>query len=205
MATKTAENVAAVQVFGTLAGQQVMNDFYFQFDEQPTHIQLVNLAEAVSATIIEVWPNHLSGAWEGRSVFAFDMTVESGENAVNDSIAGFLGIAPGTPRANNETLAVARKNGLRGRSGNGRIFWPGLTQGMCDTPNTVSAVYAAAFVVDCKAIDAAALDVGGTGVILSFQHNGIVSDAATVYPIDNWITTDRVVDSRRRRLPGRGV
>lgn len=204
MPSKTAENVAAVQIFATLAGQEVMNDFYAQYDHQPNHSDLVDLTSAVAGVVIANFVGRLPPTWKGVSVFAFDMTVDTGANAVDDSIAGVVGVDSGVALPNNVTIAVARKNGLRGRSGNGRIFWMGLTDGNLDTENTIAASRAAALVTACEAVDAAMVDLGATPCILSYQHDGVVSSAATIYPIDKWLVTDFVLDSRRRRLPGRG-
>lgn len=205
MPSRTAENVAAVQVFGTLAGQEVMNDFYYQFDHQPDHSDLVALTSAIAGAWISTAVPVLPGTWMGRNVFAFDMTVDTGENAIDDSIQGVVGTSGGVALPNNVTLAIARKNGRRGRSGNGRIFWQGIADSLMLDENHVQPAAAEDFVIACEALDVAALGVGGTAVILSFQHDGVVSSAATIYPLLQWIAVDNVIDSRRRRLPGRGV
>lgn len=204
MATRLANHVACVQVFGTLALKEVMNDLYYLFDHQPDHSDLVALTSAVAGAVIETWVPVLPGTWKGRTVFAFDMTVAEGVNAVNDEIAGVVGTSGGIALPNNVTLAVARKNGLRGRSGNGRIFWQGIAESLMADENHVGQPTATAYVNALKAADAAAVDVGGEPVILSFQRDGVVSTAATVYALDTWTVTDLRTDSRRKRLPKSG-
>lgn len=205
MPSKTAANVAAVQVFGTLDGQEVMNDFYYRFAAQPTVEQLVELAGVVSDVWEEAFLEGLPNSWVGRSVYAFDMTVPDGANAVDDGIVGQVGTATGTPLPNNVSFAFARKNGLRGRSGNGRIFWMGLSVGGMADENSVLTGFITGGLSMLSTLDTAAEGLAGTPVILSFQNGGVASDEATIYEIANWVAVTNVVCSRRRRLPGRGV
>lgn len=205
MAFKTAHNVACVQIFGTKSGQDVMNDLYYAYETQPTHEELVTLAGNIGDVITEDWLAYLPSDWVGRSVFAYDMTVSDGANAVDDGIAGSVGTAGGDPLPNNATLALARKNGLRGRSGNGRVFWMGLSKTMTPTVNEVGSVWYEAMLAALNTADEAAVTGGAERpVILSFQRNHVVSTEATVYDLAEWVVTDNTIDSRRRRMPKRG-
>lgn len=204
MATKTALNVACVQIFGSLDEKPTMNDLYYRFAAQPTHEQLVSLCSAIAGVVTELWSIGLPAIWKGRSVFAFDMTVADGANAVDDTIAGLVGTFPGDPLPNSVTFAIARKNGLRGRSGNGRIFWQGVTSEALEDANHVTSTWAADRVTDVKAMDTAAADVEASPVILSFQSGGVFNPAAHVYDLDTWLATDFRLDTRRKRLPKSG-
>lgn len=204
MATKTALNCAAVNIFARLDGQQVMNTLFYQLATQPTHVELVELAASIADVITETMFGYMPTSWVGQYVFAYDLTVADGANAVDDSILGLVGADEGSPLPNNVSLAIARKNGLRGRAGNGRVFWQGLPSSAMADENTVTSAYADLLVELMGTFDAAAEGLGWTPVILSYQNAGVVSSEATIYPITSWSVTDLVVDSQRRRLPGRG-
>lgn len=204
MASKTAANVARVQLFAFLAGKPVMNDFYYQYAHQPTHEDLVMLVDTLAEVVTENFIPLFSGVWEGNAIFAYDMTVNDGANAINTSIAGVAGGDPAAALPNNATLAIARKNGLRGRAGNGRIFWQGLCENHRATDNSVTAAAAAAFVTACETLDVAAEGLDATPVILSFQRDGVVSNAATIYPLVSWQVSDYRIDTQRRRI-GKGA
>jgi len=205
MASKTAENVFCLQVFGSLAGQETMNDFYYRLDHPASHAELAAILTDVTPVIAVDWSVNLPSTWHGRSLFAFDMTTPTGENAVDDGISSAVGSAGGTPLPNNVTIAIARKNGLRGRSGNGRIFWQGLTSGQLADENRVSSGTQAALLENMAQLDNIVITHDAVPVILSFQHDGVVTTEATVFTLANWVFSDDVIDSRRRRLPGRGV
>lgn len=205
MASKTALHVACIQILGSLDGQEVMNDLYYQYAAQPTHADLVELTASIADVVVENAFAALPTSWVGRYVFGFDMTVPDGANAVDDSILGTVGTLTGTPLPNNVSFAVARKNGLRGRSGNGRIFWMGLATSIMADENFVTSDYATTLIGVMETFDLAASGLDATPVILSFQNDGVHSDEATIYPIASWSAQSLCVCSRRRRLPGRGV
>jgi len=205
MATRTAENVAAIKTFATLTGKPVMNDFYYEFTEPPDHGTLVTLLENFTDAFTEQVLPLLSSNWVGGEFLAYDMTTEDGANATNDSLSGVVGTFAGIPFPNNVTLAIARRNGLRGRAGNGRIFWPGLVEDMLETSNVVLSTVADAMVLALQTVDEAVSIGGGTPVILSFQRDHVVSSAATIYPIDTWLVVDRRIDTQRRRIRGTSV
>lgn len=202
MATKTAENVAQVEVRGTLGGENVENVFYFLHDGAILPTDLDNLVADVAEAWIEGAVNRLPDNWTGKEVYAFDMTAGALTQALDTSIGSATG-AGASPQPNNVTIAIARKTGNRGRSTNGRIFWMGLYAGVV-TDNRVTEIFEEAVIADLATIATAVAADGWTPVTLSFQRDGVISTAAVVTPISEWVFTDNVLDSRRRRLPGRG-
>lgn len=203
MAIKTAANVAQVQVRGSLDGEQVENVFYFQHAGPIVLTMLESLVADVAGAVTEAFLPLLPDSWVGREVYAFDMTSGATIQATDTSILSSPGTA-GDQFPNNVTIAVARKTGNRGRSTNGRIFWMGLTSSEV-TENTVTAAFEEAVINALTTLHDAVDADGWTPVTVSFQHDGIVTSAGVVTPIAAWVFTDNVIDSRRRRLPGRGV
>ena len=127
----------------------------------------------------------------------YGISKEYGPGVVN---AGLVSNNPSLP--NNVSVAMKWNTGLRGRSFRGRTFHVGLTESMVvgnnvttDTRTYLLSTYAGLLSV---------LDAQGWQLVVAskFQGNaprttGLATEILTV-------TTDGVVDSQRRRLPGRG-
>lgn len=205
MATKTATNVAAVLVRGSLGFQLVETGLYYLFDAAIGDSDLASLLATVSTQVISEWLPQLNEAWVGREVYGYDMTAGSTLQHTDTTISGEMGSNGTAAQANNVTLAIARKTGHRGRSTQGRIYWPGISDAMMDGVTQILSSAAANIVAAITATDAAVASAGWTPVTVSFQHDGVVSSAGVVTPISAWEVTDLRVDSQRRRLAGRGV
>jgi hypothetical protein len=125
--------------------------------------------------------------------------------ASNSTHTGDTGTAGGNPQPNNVTFALARKSGLRGRSFNGRVYWPGISSGQISANNILSAVVAAAMVAALQTLDDGVTALDAIAVIVSWQHDHVTVTEGVVSEIVDWLFTDTTLDSRRRRLPGRGT
>lgn len=102
------------------------------------------------------------------------------------------------------TKAIARRSGLTGRSGRGRIFWQGLSESQC-TGSLINGTPAIDLVNNVIAADAAAIALGWTPVILSYVQNGVSLPTAAIYVIAEWLLTDFFTDTRRSRKLGVGA
>lgn len=145
-----------------------------------------------------------------REVVCTDMTTASGPQVSlppPDLLAGALD-APTLP--NNVTLTVSFRTAARGRSFRGRNYFVGLTQDSV-VENTVNA----GFVTQIQDAYAELLNVGDTVTsarwIVASRFSGVDGDGNPI-PRVSGVTTDivsvtivdPVIDSQRRRLPGRG-
>lgn len=115
-------------------------------------------------------------------------------------IAGTNGTAS---MPNNVALALAFKTALRGRSFRGRIFLPGLTEGNV-VDNTVQPAFITAWYTFFGILASTLIDLIAWQVVVSRVEGGDPRPAGVVTQVNNWIVTNTVVDSMRRRLPGRG-
>lgn len=111
-----------------------------------------------------------------------------------------------TAMPNDNCLAIKRSTGVPGRSGRGRWYQPVWGQNQLSAQNTVTSTLGNAIVAALTAFQAAV--EGGTFPcemgIVSKQTGGMPRTAGLFQQITAWGYTDLVVDSQRRRLPGRG-
>lgn len=104
-------------------------------------------------------------------------------------------------------IAIKKTTGALGRSGRGRWFWPIGDGSSLDGNSQIDSTYLAAI--------EAALASFQTGVeggtypcemgIVSYYTAKALRPAGVFYQITGWTHSDTVVDSQRRRLPGRGT
>jgi hypothetical protein len=205
MAAKTAVNVASVSVRGTLGGQLIETGLFYLFDAAIDDTALSALLASLATGVIAHWLPSLGANYIGREIYGYDMTPGATLQATDTGIAGMSGGLTGGAQANNVTIAVARKTGRRGRSTQGRIYWPTLVGAQLESTTEISAGAAADIVAALEAVDGLAELLSWTPVTLSFQTDHVVSPAAVITHILEWVVTDLRVDSQLRRLEGRGV
>ena len=198
-------NTAEVHVRGATDGQFTENTFFYEFGGTITDGDLTALVQAIAPLIISEWLPLLSAAWVGREVYARDLTSGSGLEATDTSIFGETGTATGPAYPNNSTIAVARKSGLAGRSFRGRIFWQAIAASQVGTANLLNSAVGLDIIDAINAVDAAALILDWTPVIVSYFTGGTPRAAGVTTPITSWSLTNLVLDGQRRRLPGRGM
>jgi len=205
MASVPVANTAAVHVRGSVDGQFTENLLFYKFIDVITDGDLTSLVNAVAAVVLSDWVPLLSGEWVGREVYARDLTSGSGLEATDTSIFGEVGTASGGGLPNNATIALARKTGLAGRSNRGRVFWQALATSQQATANTLNSTVGLNIIDALEAADAAAIILDWTPVVVSLFTGGAPRVAGVATPITSWSLTNLVLDSRQRRLPGRGM
>ncbi len=138
-----------------------------------------------------------------REVYVTDITDEAGGTTafIPSVTTGGANVNP--PLPNGTTLAVSARTNARGRSYRGRSYFIGLTENVVDhnrvTPAAVEAIQAA-----YNTLGPDYLEVNGTLGVISRYANKNPRSVGVITPITGWVITDDVVDSQRRRLPGRG-
>lgn len=201
------ENCAEVQIRGLLGGQHICNVLGFKKDAL---IDLVDLA-ALAFALADWWgtnaPPLLPTSYAFSEVYAYLLDTPESGSATNATGAGWLGTADGDPLPNVNTLAFKFNTARRGRSYTGRNYWPGFTE-IAVTNNTVSDAVADAIVALYTQLivwDPGDFPPGWTWSVLSRYNGGEVRLEGHAQPITHVSTTDRIIDTQRRRLPGRGL
>jgi hypothetical protein len=205
MAFVPAPGIVEVQFRQLLDGQRTMNRIHVDMLGTPVAsdiLQLIgdcaqwwvdNVAPLVAATCIL------------REVYGKSLETEPGPEATFSAglpQAGASG-SPGLP--NNVSLAMSLRSNQTGRSARGRWFWQGFTEdgvvGSLVNSGHVSSIDAALTALK-GTIDAD----GWVWVIVSYNTAGAPRVGGPVYfPVLDVLAVDTVVDSQRRRLPGRGM
>lgn len=196
-------NVVEVQTIYELDSQIVENtSYYLHGAGVPTLADVQDLVADVSALVqtnlIPLLSNviHLV-----RLVGTLLETVDALSYilAVTPPVAGTLA---DFPLPSNVSYAIQFKTNNRGRSFRGRNYVPCLGTSQA-ADNTVTNTARSALTLAYQAIGAA----GGTDweqVVVSRYHNKAPRTVGIATPITAYTTADNIVDSMRRRLPGRG-
>jgi len=205
MPTVPTPNTACVHVRGTNDGQQTENTFFYELAGAVTQAALDALVVAISNAVVSEWIPLMPPGWSGRQIYAEDLTSGSGLQAFDNTIFGMPGEFDSDTLPNNDTLSIARKSALAGRSFRGRIYWQAMSSGYLVSQNRVASSAAISILNAIAALDEAAVLLDWTPVIVSLFSLGAPRAAGVTTPITAWQVVDTILDSRRRRLPGRGV
>ena len=195
---------ALVEIVQELDSQIIENTLYFRRANNYTVSQLEDLC----ASIEEWWttlvlPN-LAEALTLNRVIATALHASTGPQFVRPASDPFAGGINSDPLPNNNALCVSFRTGLLGRSFRGRNYVAGIAES--DTlKSRVNAGRA-------EAIRAAYADMDSlvpgenVWVVVSRTVDGVVqSPTALTNAVTAVVLVDTVVDSQRRRSPGRGT
>jgi len=199
-----APQIMEMQFRTTWAGQQTMNRVHVNALAPVTQLTCQNLANAG----LTWWETNVTGITPTnlllREVYVKGLdsiTPFQATAAPPAPLAGSFG-QPSLP--NNVAICASLRTGLAGRSARGRWYWQGLTEGVVFDNDVIAGHIAS--------IDGALSNLGGTivglgflWVIWSYISGGAPRVGGPVYfGVSDIIFVDSVVDSQRRRLPGRG-
>jgi hypothetical protein len=199
-----ATNCAEIIIQATLNGQDAITTFAARHATGWGATELAALADAVDIYWSTFALPNLPATYTYINTHVRDLRTSVGLQ--HDSAAGAgNGSEGGTPLPNNVTVAVARRSGLAGRSARGRVFMPGITQTGLATENTITTSFRDTLLDLFNGFTTAISLVDWEEVILSRQHDGVSLTEATVYTVIEYAVVNLVLDSIRRRLPGRGA
>lgn len=199
-----APNIVEVQFRTTWNNEQTMNRVMVDCLTTPTEAIIQDIVTEAGNwwqfNVLALTPPSLVL----REVYGKSLETSPGPEATFSSglpLAGTLGQAS---MPNNVSIAVSLRTGLTGRSARGRWFWQGLTEGQV-ADNEVNAGAAVSIVAAIDALVGAISLLGYALVIVSFRSGGVPRPGGPVYfVVNDALLVDTVVDSQRRRLPGRG-
>lgn len=148
----------------------------------------------------------MSSAVTLLEVRATDLSAQNGPAVTITTglpLAGLITSTPSLP--NNVAIVMTKRTPLRGRSFRGRLYHPGLVEGEVVNNQVVSGRVTGLLnsynsLIEITDIES---DVNQMVVVSRYANNAPrVTGVAT--PVFNF-TTDGMIDSMRRRLPGRGA
>jgi hypothetical protein len=196
-------NTAMVEFRMTLDDQHVENTIYVQGTVEWNITSLATLATSLQAWWLTNYAPNVSEEVVLREVVATSLENETAAQAtVSGDSANGTNTSGSMP--SNVTLTVSFRTGLRGRSFRGRNYIVGVPQDQVVDINHVQGTYAAAWIDAYSELLEGTFEEGQQWVIVSRfedgspRETGIASEVLTVTVVDD------VIDSQRRRLPGRG-
>lgn len=210
MAFVPVPNTALVEIRMTQDVQEVENTLYFEFDAPPDSTVLGALGEA----ILNWWTTNLAALlWSGlnvREIVCTDLTTATGPQVATVPETATHGTGGGQGLPNNASLSISFRTGFRGRSFRGRNYIIGLLESQTNSPNEVEQATVDAFVAAYTALLPVAEALSATWVVASRfsgvdgDHKPIPRTTGLTTPILSVVAADNIIDSQRRRLPGRG-
>lgn len=205
-----AAECVGVKLEGVIDGQQTINDLYFRL---PGGFILTDI-QSLTTNLVD-WFNlaltpNLSEDWTSVAVHSRGLNVPEGF-IVDTSTGSVVGGATIEAAPNNVAACISFRTGFAGRSFRGRNYVPGIPNDQVNLntlePDWMLAVKAA---YDLLLPAGTALPGGWEWVIVSrfsgvdVNGNPIPRTVATVTLVVSTLFTNAIVDSQRRRLPGRG-
>lgn len=195
-------NTARVELRYTQNDQQIANVFHVEAEAPLTVGDLSN----IGSTFVEWWGEHLdivSSAVTLREIDLRDLSTASGLGILYNTGLPLTGATLSPPMPNNVTLAIKWGTGLTGRSFRGRSYHVGLCESQVTQSQLESSVVPT-ILASYNALPSLVTTNGYTMVVVSRYANNAPRVTGVTTPILNAAYADTVIDSQRRRLPGRG-
>lgn len=192
-------------------GQKVENTLFVQNNVAWEAVDLEELCNQVIIWWTENYGPQVSDLVSLREVVATDLTAETGAQIAVDG-GGVIGGQIGGALPGSCSLAVSFRTALRGRSFRGRNYVVGVPiEQMADTA-AVQSTWAAAWIAAYEEFQTT-ISTGGWEWVIASRFEGVDPDtgkpipreAGVMTPVVTITVVDFVIDSQRRRLPGRGT
>lgn len=192
-----------VELFYTQDDQQLENTLYFE-NENPW--SLAGL-EQLCIDVRTWWDDNMSPITTNqvtlRGVKA--TSLESDTAPAFELPASLVGGLSQPAEPNSVTLAIKFLTGGRGRSSRGRNYIVGLHVDAVSN-NEVNPVHAAQYIDAYNLLrEPTVITNGAVHVVVSRFEDGAPRSPGIAQPVTGVSFTDFIVDSQRRRLPGRGT
>lgn len=188
----------------SLDSQLIENTLYFRSRAEAIDPTLTGLGNALLLWWTTSYRVKLPDSVTLREIYLTDLNSATGPTHTAPAPAPApAGLAATPVMPNNVTIAVSFRTGLRGRSYRGRNYFGALGEGQISS-NTLDGATQAGIIAAYNALltgDVA--DDWEWGVVSRFS-GGVPRAAGVFTPVTAVLITDSIVDSQRRRLPGRG-
>lgn len=195
----TAKAALVQEVFS----QTIVNTLYFQFVNQPDEQSLQLLTSELATWWDTVLGPTMSVAVRLLRIEARDLTVQDGVTWTFTPTVNVTGDLPGDTLSNNVAFCLSFRTGFAGRSRRGRNYIAGLRT--LDVVGNELSVNRSNALRDAYTQLIGLANINGWDwVVVSTVGNKQQRVQALKTPVTAVLYVDRVVDTQRRRLPGRG-
>ena len=195
-------NTVRCELRFTQDSQQVANIFHVWKDEPLT----VGDLNTIGAVFVNWWSGMSSFIGDTVTFREIDMRDQSSVGAIGilyNTGLPITGTAVGAVLPNHVTAAIKWGTGLTGRSYRGRTYHIGLTEGQV-TDNELTSLIITDLLLVYNELISDMTTAGYSLVVASRYANNAPRTTGIVTPILTAAFADVVVDSQRKRLPGRG-
>jgi len=205
MAFVPAPNIVMCEIRASKAGQLVENRFHIDVLHQPVPGDLSALAGLLVPNIVAGFLPNLPTDVTLTEFHQRSLHTQNDIELTTPFPAGSTGTMSGEPLPNNCSYCVSLRSTSVGRSARGRLYWLGLSADQVVT-NNVDATHRTAITAAVESLRAQIAAASSVMVIVSYRQNNAPRVGGPVYfVVSTVLTVDDVVDSQRRRLPGRGA
>lgn len=183
--------------------QEVENILYFRRTTEASEAQMATLANNLGSWYTANLKPIQSNTVTLREIYVRDLATNEFEEFTLAFISGNVGERTSPAMPNHVTLSVSFRTGLGGRTARGRNYFIGLT----DNQVTNNVVVTAEANLILSAYETIITDVNTTDLkwcIVSRYINGAEREQGVSRDVISVTLPNLVVDSQRRRLPGRG-
>lgn len=201
-----APGVVQVELTADMAGERTQNVLHYKIDDGLySEPEMTALGEAIVAYMAQSFVKGLyPSTWQLIGVRVIDLTADFAPAI--DIVTGLpvTGTRAGAQLPNNCALVITKRTIFRGRSYRGRIYFGPLVEADV-TNNAVSGAYVTSLVTNLSGlitITDANSEVHRMQVLSRYTNKNPRIEAVAT-PVLGF-TCDGILDSQRRRLPGRG-
>lgn len=197
-------NTVAVEMVFLQGGSVVQNVLHYEASGVPIPDEMVELAN----DIIAWWSSDVRPQVNDQTSL-----IEVRVTSLDDAIAPSVSVVTGLPLAgsaaqpmlpSNVTLSLTKRTILRGRNFRGRLYFIGLGEGQV-VGNTVNGVTVTALInAYNNSLSFATTSLTWELVVVSLYFNNAPRTSGVTTEVTSF-TSDGIIDSQRRRLPGRGI
>jgi len=189
----------------SLDGQTIENTLYFRKDNAWDESELFTLANELDAWWTAQMAPLLSTDISLIRVVCTALHAETGPQSILSLSPAPAGAVPTNAVPNNSAFCLSFRTALIGRSFRGRNYVPGLPESVV-TISRLAAGTATAIIEAYELLNTAASSLNAYHVVVSRTVNGVVQmPTALTNAVNAYVAVDLVMDSQRRRLPGRGT
>jgi hypothetical protein len=194
-----------IQLMGREDGQTTINDLsFYHTGGEPTTGELITLLEDVCAWYAGSIGSVASSTWTFVLGKLRVLSTQTGITLANAAHTTPGGVG-GPPAPNNVSFAVSFRTAIGGRGGRGRNYMPGIPD-QALTGNTVNSDFVTNYVNFYSAllVGGGVIDAPWAWVVVHRYQDKVRLPVGEVNSVEAVVASDNVVDSMRRRLPGRG-
>jgi hypothetical protein len=206
MAFQAVPSGAKATVRATLDGQDCLTTLGFKKVSPGVilYSELAVLALALAGNwVLDEFSTQLPAEWIFQRVDVQALDVLNGPQAEDSSTSGTTGTVTGPIMPNSTTLAISFRTGVGGRANRGRNYWPSFIEDDIVKQRVSAPKIAAIIAVYTALIGEGTFAPGWQWAVIS-RKPLIINGPGRAVPIVSVSVRDDIVDSQRRRLPGRG-